>query len=143
MRFEEKLHKQMLLKGFNQRKLAKASQVSDSEVSRILRGESTPGLENALRLARAVGVSLDYLADDALEVDTVQGGRQLAPDEQDVLDLTGELGPRLARRILESAAVLGPELALRRLHGAERPLIEVGDGTRPPKTAPVSRVSSA
>ncbi|MEO6808128.1 MAG: helix-turn-helix domain-containing protein [Isosphaeraceae bacterium] len=143
MRFEEKLHKQMLLKGFNQRKLAKASQVSDSEVSRILRGESTPGLENALRLARAVGVSLDYLADDALEVDTARGGDQLDVDEQDVLDLTRDLSPRIARRILESAVVLGPELAIRRLHGAERPVIEVGNGMRPPKTAPVSQVNSA
>lgn len=144
MKFEEKLHKQMLLKGFNQRRLARASQVSDSEVSRILRGESIPGLENALRLARAVGVSLDYLADDALELDTSRIGGQLAADEQDVLDLASELGPRLARRILESTVVLGPELALRRLHGAERPLIEVGDGTRPPTTAPtISRANLA
>ncbi len=68
MRFEEKLRKEMLLKGFNQQRLARASGVSDSEVSRILAGKSQPGLENALKLSRAVGVSLDYLADERSEV---------------------------------------------------------------------------
>ena len=47
MRFEEKLRKEMLFKGFNQQKLARMSRVSDSEVSRILGGKSQPGLENA------------------------------------------------------------------------------------------------
>ena len=67
MRLSEKLLKQMLIKGLNGQKLARLSGVSDSEVSRILGGKSQPGLENAFRLAQAVGVSLDYLADDSLD----------------------------------------------------------------------------
>ena len=39
--------------GLNGQKLARLSQVSDSEISRILQGKSRPGLDNALRLAQA------------------------------------------------------------------------------------------
>ncbi|MBX6313973.1 MAG: helix-turn-helix transcriptional regulator, partial [Isosphaeraceae bacterium] len=128
MKLEEKLRKAMILKGFNQQKLARASRVSDSEVSRILGGKSQPGLENALRLARAVGVSLDYLADDAIEEDTTRATAVEQAEERELLELARELGPRQARRILESASVLGYEVAIRRLHGAEmKPVIEVAE----------------
>ena len=40
------------LKGLNGQKLARLSQVSDSEISRILAGKSLPGLENAYKLAQ-------------------------------------------------------------------------------------------
>ena len=66
---QKKLLGQMVRRGLNGQKLAKISKVSDSEISRILAGKSRPGLENAFRLAKAVGVSLDYLADDTLEND--------------------------------------------------------------------------
>src|SRR5262249_29471037 len=86
MRFYEKLYKQMLLLGMNQQKLARKSQVSDSEVSRILAGKSQPGLENAFKLSRAVGVSLDYLADEALEEDPSQARQAPPAQERDVLE---------------------------------------------------------
>ena len=135
----------MLLKGMNQQKLARASRVSDSEISRILSGKSSnPGLENALKLARAVGVSLDYLADDSLDED---GPREAAPSaapapsgiEAEVLDLARELGARQARRILETACDLGYEVAIRRLLEM-KPLIEVGD---PPRSAPATPAPAA
>ena len=66
---------EMARQGLNGQKLAQRSKVSDSEISRILAGKSRPGLENAFRLARAVGVSLDYLADDALEIDPLEHER--------------------------------------------------------------------
>lgn len=134
MRFEEKLKRQMLLSGFNQQRLARASSVSDSEISRILSGKSVnPGVENALKLAKAVGVSLDYLADDSCEDDTVSAlpvpepvpepTRALPPGEggpesmaeEDVLAAARELGVRQARRVLETACALGFETAMRRL----------------------------
>src|SRR5271170_3230656 len=71
-RFSEKLMQRTLQLGLNGQKLARKSDVSDSEISRIVNGKSLPGLENAIALARAVGVSLDYLADDSLEADTSQ-----------------------------------------------------------------------
>ena len=133
----------MLLKGFNQQRLARESSVSDSEISRILSGKSAnPGLENSLRLARAVGVSLDYLADDAMDDDPFPvGGVQTRPSdgpEVEVMDLARELGLRQARRILETVSDLGYEIAIRRLLEM-RPLIEVGD---PPRVAAPSPLSS-
>ncbi len=142
MRFEEKLRKNMMLKGYNQQKLARLSGVSDSEISRILSGKSgNPGLENALRLARAVGVSLDYLADDALDQDPVSAAEAATsesfPDnaEGEILLAARDLGLRPARRILETACDLGYEVAIRRLLDI-RPLIELGDS---PRSAPAQR----
>jgi transcriptional regulator with XRE-family HTH domain len=144
MRYAEKLYKQMLLKGLNQQKLAKSSSVSDSEVSRILAGRSQPGLENAFRLSRAVGVSLDYLADDTLETDPIQPVGPASANERDILDVAKELGFAPAYRLLDIARVLGPELAIRRLLGAEsKPVIEVGDGSQPAPEIPVAKASSS
>lgn len=132
MRYAEKLLKAMLLQGLNQQKLARLASVSDSEISRILRGKSHPSLEYSQRLARALGLSLDYLADDALDEDPGQAPRATTSDEEEALAIVRELGPRTALRILDSARYLGPEIALRRLYGLDaKPVIEVGDGTRP------------
>ena len=133
MRFEEKLRKQMLLKGLNQQRLAKLSAVSDSEISRILSGKSgNPGIENSLKLARAIGVSLDYLADDNLDDDTLpatQTAGEPTGVEVDILDSVRELGAKQARRILETVSEMGYEIAMRRLLEM-KPVIEVGDPPR-------------
>jgi hypothetical protein len=141
MKYAEKLYKQMLQKGLNQQKLAKNSRVSDSEVSRILGGKSQPGLDNAFRLARAVGVSLDFLADDSLETDPLQppaSGRSVA--EQEMLSVARDLGFPCAQRLLEIARVLGYETAIRRLVGADtKPLTDgVEAATLAPDTLPLN-----
>jgi transcriptional regulator with XRE-family HTH domain len=142
MRYAEKLYKQMLLKGLNQQKLAKSSSVSDSEVSRILAGRSQPGLENAFRLSRAVGVSLDYLADDTLETDPIQPVGPASANEKDILDAAKDLGFAPAYRLLDIARVLGPEVAIRRLLGADsKPIIEVGDGSQPAPEVPATKAT--
>lgn len=115
MRYEEKLRREMILRGFNQQKLARLSGVSDSEVSRILSGKSQPGLENALKLARAVGVSLDYLADDKLDNDPTRSPD--APWDRELLALGQQLDPRRAVQLLMAAQTLGLQLALERLYG--------------------------
>ncbi len=151
MRYAEKLYKHMLLKGFNQQKLARLSSVSDSEVSRILKGKSNPSLEYAFRLAQALGISLDYLADDRVDEERPSAPADLSPVEAEVLEIARDFEPRQARRILETAADLGYEVAVRRLLGAEmKPIIEVGDGNeKPDDSAPasiegrVNRASSA
>lgn len=131
MRYAEKLYQQMVQKGFKQQRLAEASGVSDSEVSRILNGKSRPGLENAFRLARALGVSLDYLADDSLDADPSRPSDPISAGEREILELAQALGLRQARRILETAGDLGYEVAKNRLLGAPmKPVIEVGDGGR-------------
>jgi transcriptional regulator with XRE-family HTH domain len=112
---QRKLLAQMVRRGLNGQKLAKISKVSDSEISRILAGKSRPGLENAFRLARALGVSVDYLADDSLEFDPVKGVDPLTPEEREILDLARAIGCPRAVRILENIRIIGYEAGMRRL----------------------------
>jgi transcriptional regulator with XRE-family HTH domain len=138
MSFQAKLRDTMTARGLNQQKLARASGVSDSEVSRILAGKSQPGLENALKLARAVGVSLDYLADDRLDADPMAESSPPDPWEAESVRIVREMGPQKAVQLLMAAHTLGFEIALRRLFGLEmRPIVEPGDGgAKPPRRGP-------
>ena len=126
---QKKLCAQMSRRGLNGQKLAKISKVSDSEISRILAGKSRPGLENAFRLAKAVGVSLDYLADDSLETDPARAADPLSPEDREVLDLAHAIGCARAARVLENIRIVGYELAMRRLLDA-RPAPDVDDPSR-------------
>lgn len=138
MRLTEKIYKAMLLKGLNQKRLSQLSGVSESEVSRVLAGKSNPSLEYAFRFAQALGLSLDYLADDRLDDDPRQRADPSTGPEAEVLELARELGPRPARRLLETAAVLGYDVAIRRLLSAEtKPRIEVVDSG--PVSSPTSQ----
>ena len=144
MTLEEKLHSRMVRLGLNGQKLARKSEVSDSEISRILAGKSRPGLENAFKLARALEVSLDYLADDTLEVDPCRGADPLTAEEREVLDLAHGIGPARAGRILDIVRIVGYEAAMRRLLDA-KPIVEVDTEPRP-QTGPTpaaGRASSA
>ena len=78
MILKDKLQMLMARYGLNGQKLARLSQVSDSEISRILQGKSRPGLDNAFRLAKSVNVSLDYLADDSLDTEPPQPADHLS-----------------------------------------------------------------
>jgi transcriptional regulator with XRE-family HTH domain len=144
MKLEEKLHTQMQRLGLNGQRLARSSKVSDSEISRILAGKSRPGLENAFKLARAVGVSLDYLADDSLEVDPLVHKDPVTPEERELLDLAHGIGTARVTRIVENVRLLGYEVAMRRLLDA-KPVIEVDAEPRPsaPAAPAASRASSA
>jgi transcriptional regulator with XRE-family HTH domain len=143
MKLDEKLHQQMLRKGLNGQKLARQSGVSDSEISRILSGKSQPGLENAFRLARAVGVSLDFLADDSLEVDPAQNVSVVSEPEAALLALARELGMREAAHLLEVAKFIGYGVAMRRLLDA-KPTIEAAESPATGRTgAPGASVARA
>jgi transcriptional regulator with XRE-family HTH domain len=122
-KLKDKLLTEMARQGLNGQRLAQRSKVSDSEISRILSGQSTPGLENAFRLARAVGVSLDFLADDALEVDPLRGSDPLSSDERRVLDLVQRVGLSRALLLLENISFVGYDIAMQRLLAA-KPVIE-------------------
>jgi transcriptional regulator with XRE-family HTH domain len=146
MKLEQKLLTEMVRRGLNGQKLARISQVSDSEISRILAGKSRPGLENAFRLAKAVGVSLDYLADDSLDSDPAQSSDPLTTEEREVLDLAHGIGCARAVRILDIIRYLGCDIAMHRLLDA-KPIVEVSDETRTtpsaPTAVPTPRASSA
>ncbi len=129
MRLDEKLHKRMQALGLNGQKLARLSQVSDSEISRILTGKSLPGLENAFKLAKAVGVSLDYLADDTLEADPARATEAGSEQEKALVKVANDIGLGQAMMVLENVRIVGYEVAMRRLLEA-RPIIEPVDNSR-------------
>jgi transcriptional regulator with XRE-family HTH domain len=84
MTFDQKLIKLCEERGWKQANLARAvDSVSRNTVSRWWNGEIKPFDDEALKLARILGVSLDYLADD--ELDEAPAPPVLPPDEQFVL----------------------------------------------------------
>jgi len=124
MILKEKLQMLMARHGLNGQKLARLSQVSDSEISRILQGKSRPGLTNAFQLAKSLKVSLDYLADDNMEVEPPQPGEMLPPEERKVLAIAQKLGCSEVLTILENIRFLGYDLAMSRLVGG-KPIVEM------------------
>jgi len=143
LRLKDKLLTAMARQGLNGQKLAQRSKVSDSEISRILSGQSTPGLENAYRLARAVGVSLDFLADDSLEDDPLGATDPVTPEERRLLELSQRLGMPRAVLLLENIRIIGYEMAMQRLLGA-KPMIELDLPEEPrPVAAPMAHNNPA
>ncbi len=138
-RFCEKLGQRLLQMGLNQQKLARKSDVSDSEISRILTGKSLPGLENAISLARAVGVSLDYLADDKLDSDPNQARSASPADEREaeILRMAREIGFMDALYILKTCHFLGSQIAMHRLLEAAKPIISTPPEVSRPVATPL------
>ena len=99
-----------------------------------MNGKSLPGLENAIALARAVGVSLDYLADDLLESDTNQPRESSNEFETMILKLVREIGYLQAHTLLENTRNLGYELALKRLIEAKPVIAPIIENVRPTVT---------
>jgi transcriptional regulator with XRE-family HTH domain len=147
MILKDKLQMLMARNRLNGQKLARQAQVSDSEISRILQGKSRPGLDNAFRLAKAVGVSLDYLADDSLDHDTInqaQPADNLTAEERRILSIAQKIGYSEVVTILENIRFLGYDLAMTRLMGA-KPIIEIEKDVpdvRPPVAAVVATVGA-
>jgi transcriptional regulator with XRE-family HTH domain len=76
MEFSEKLRRLAKAKGWNQRDVMRAvGDVSRTKVNNWFSGKFVPDLRESLRLARAFGVSLDYLADDAVDAPPEQPDR--------------------------------------------------------------------
>ena len=144
-RFSEKLGQKILQLGLNGQKLARKSDVSDSEISRIMNGKSLPGLENAMALARAVEVSLDYLADDSMDHDPSRPQETTSEQEATVLRLVRELGLMQAYTLLEHTRIIGYEMAMKRLIDSKPTVATVSDNARPSVSpvAATSRVGSA
>ncbi len=144
-KLKDKLLTVMTRQGLNGQRLAQRSKVSDSEISRILSGQSTPGLENAFRLARAVGVSVDFLADDSLEVDPLAAADSVSPDERRLLEAVEQIGLTRALLLLENIRYIGFETSMKRLLVTGKPSIEVEreDEPRPVVPAPVSPMPAA
>ena len=109
MGYPDKLQQICVLRGLDQASLAATLEISRSSVSRILGGIQEPKLRVAWKLARALGVSLDYLADDDMTEEPGGAIVRLSEDERTIL--------KLVRR-------LGTEAALDRLLGLSVPDVE-------------------
>jgi transcriptional regulator with XRE-family HTH domain len=145
MMLKDKLHMLMARNGLNGQKLARLSQVSDSEISRILQGKSRPGLDNAFRLAKSVNVSLDYLADDSLDAEPPQPADHLSPEERRLVTTAQKIGCSEVLTMLENIRFLGYEVAMSRLVGG-KPIIEIEKDvadTRPAVVAATMPVGAA
>lgn len=107
MDFVAKLKWLMQSRGWKQSHLARVSGVADSTVSHWLKGKikGKPDLDTGLKLARAFGVTLDYLADDGMdqpepglsdgELELLKLGRRVGIDEAiDRIVIKHEVVPR-------------------------------------------------
>src|SRR3954449_3601819 len=96
MGYAEKLQKLCALRGMDQSALASQVGLSKSSISRILSGVQEPKLRLAYDLAKALGVTLDYLVEDAPELGPTQHLVMVSEEEMMILKIVRRLGSNLA-----------------------------------------------
>lgn len=109
---------------WSQERLAKELDVSQGLVSSWSRGKGLPGLPHALKLARIFGVSLDYLADDALDdpgaTTSTPAGVDLRPDEWYIVRAARAFGLAYEEAVRRLSGVPGGAAILRTVKDVER-----------------------
>lgn len=96
MGYTDKLQKLCALRGLDQSALASRVHLSKSSISRILSGSQEPKLGLAYDLAKALGVTLDYLVDDSPEIGPADQLVMVSEDELAILKIVRRLGPDVA-----------------------------------------------
>ncbi len=92
MGYTDKLQKLCALRGLDQSALAGKVNLSKSSISRILSGTQEPKLRLAYDLAKALGVTLDYLVDDSPEIEPTDQLVMVSADELAILKIVRRLG---------------------------------------------------
>jgi transcriptional regulator with XRE-family HTH domain len=92
MGYTEKLQRLCALRGLDQYALAGKVRLSKSSISRILSGKQEPKLTLAYELAKALGVTLDYLVDDSPEIGPTDQLVMVTEDELTILKIVRRLG---------------------------------------------------
>ena len=100
MEFAPKLRKLMFDRRMSQVELAERVGTHQPQVSKWLSGEAVPRTPTMLRIARAVGVPLDFLVDDEMDEPP---GPLLSPGELAILRMVRRLGEEEAERRLLQA----------------------------------------
>ena len=88
MEFPEKLAKLIADSGMNQSRLSRHTGIAQSAISEMTVGKRRPYLDQGFRIARAIGVPLDYLADDEAQEPP---GPALSDDEEVILKIVRAL----------------------------------------------------
>src|SRR3954467_11765020 len=96
MGYTDKLQKLCALRGFDQSSLASKVNLSKSSISRILSGAQEPKLRLAYDLAKALGVTLDYLVEESPELGPTQHRVMVTEEEMMILKIVRRLGPNVA-----------------------------------------------
>ena len=96
MGYTDKIQKLCALRGLDQSSLATKVNLSKSSISRILSGSQEPKLRLAYDLAKALGVTLDYLVDDSPEIGPTDQLVMVSDDEMAILKIVRRLGPDVA-----------------------------------------------
>lgn len=96
MGYTDKLQKLCALRGLDQSALASRVHLSKSSISRILSGSQEPKLSLAYDLAKALGVTLDYLVDESPEIGPTDQLVMVSEDELAILKVVRRLGPDVA-----------------------------------------------
>jgi putative transcriptional regulator len=105
MGYAEKLQKLCALRNLDQSALARKVGLSKSSISRILSGAQEPKLRLAYDLAKALGVTLDYLVEDSPELGPEQHLVMVTEEEMMILKIVRRLGSNVAiDRLLNVAA---------------------------------------
>ena len=125
MGYTDKLQKLCALRGLDQSSLAKKVGLSRSTISRILNGAQEPKLTLAYDLAKALGVSLDYLVDENPEVELNDQLVMLSESELTILKIVRHLGANVSiDRLLNSPG------------GGQHSLAEIKPAPTPPMNRP-------
>ena len=72
-RFGEKVRKLRIQRGVSLRKMGEAADLDWGHISKIEKGQRIPSVLIALKIARFFGVTVDDLADDAVDIDNNKG----------------------------------------------------------------------
>ena len=92
MGYRDKLKKLCALRGLDQSSLASQVGLTKSSISRILNGAQEPKLSVAYALAKALGVTLDYLIDESLELGPTDQLVSVTEEEMTILRVVRQLG---------------------------------------------------
>jgi transcriptional regulator with XRE-family HTH domain len=96
MGYAEKMQKLCALRSMDQSALASKVGLSKSSISRILSGVQEPKLGLAYDLARALGVTLDYLVEDSPELGPTEHLVMVSEEEMMILKIVRRLGSNVA-----------------------------------------------
>jgi transcriptional regulator with XRE-family HTH domain len=97
MDFPTKLRTRLKQMGLTQGTFAELVGTSQSNVSDWMRKKSVPTLPLAQRVAKALGVTMDFLFNEELDE---MPQPAITPEEQVLLDVTRKLGPNGAQEVL-------------------------------------------